>query len=194
MPPNTYYPTLVRLRYSSEFAPHEMQLSARAWSPPSEGNDFGTFTSWDDVEIDAETMIDNLILALVEQFTAQINFNGWEIWTFASPTAPAIFGISKSTSVAGTSVSTNQRKAIQTTYNLMDLSGNRAKITLLDAPVVSFERIVGFSVLTADEQQIINELTATGSAWSSKANNRITTFRSRTTTLNEKLRREYHMG
>lgn len=193
MAENSYFPTRVDINYSSEFAPHVMKLSAKTFSVPSAGNLFGTITSWAGPEADAEDMIDALITTMSAMFTAQVNINGWEIWTYDTPTSPALFRIAKSTSVAGTNISTTQRKAVQTSYNLMDSAGSVAKLTLLDAPVITFDRIVGFSVLTANEQSMINELMDDINGWSSKANNRITTFRSRTTTLNEKLRREYHM-
>jgi hypothetical protein len=170
-----------------------MTLPARAWIDTTPGDPTGSMENWDGDTITVQDMMDAFLTAMAELFLASTLINGYSVWTYADPDADPVFRAAESLSITGTSTSVNQAKAVQTTYSMLDTEGEVVKLTTLDAPVVSFERFVGLSALTADEAAWVNIFASVEWAFSSRNGAKPNIFRQRSSTLNEKLRREYHM-
>jgi hypothetical protein len=191
---NAPYPSFMKLFYHSEFAPHVMTMPHRTWSPPGGGSDFGFFTPWVGANIDAEVEIDGLVNLLKAVYDADVSFDRWEIWTKASPTDIPVLVANKPISVTGTAVATGWNEAVQVTVSIRCSADNSLfRIVLLDVFTDNFfgkeYDISGSAAL----QAVFNYVTNDTNAFQSRAGSQPNILRSATTTLNERLRREYHL-
>lgn len=188
------HPTKVNLFYSSQFGSHISVIPLTQWSEPSEGHDAGTCINWLSEGADVIEMVENHVDDLLPLYKDDVIFDSWTLYTTEDETSPWTFRHAGSlVDKQGTSVSTTLRKAVQTSYTLQATDGKFARVVLLDAPIISFDRIVGYSALTADEQAVIDTLMLDSNAFCSRSGAQISVFRSRTATLNEKLRRSYKL-
>jgi hypothetical protein len=194
MPVHELYPAVVKYNYQSPFGLHVMTLPTREWLDTRPSDAFGSYDDWDSNFVDAESFWDTFASEMTVEFTDDIFITSWEIWTYATPGGPAQFRVSKAITEQGAFVSTNPFKAVQETYNFLDTEGLAVKLTFMDAVARDFDKATQYAVLAGGEQDLVDRFTGTDGVFSSRAGNRPATFRSRTTTINEKLRREYHMG
>jgi hypothetical protein len=191
----TLAPAFIEVDYSSQFAPHVMTIPINEWLPPDPSGAGGYALDWNDNPVNVDDVMDLLLAALAELFYSATNFNGYTVWTKADSDAPNVFGTHVSKSVTGLAgATTGVEKAVQTTYTITDTLGHLFKLVLLDAPPITFNRTVGLSALSADEQAVIALLTDEDNFFRSRQNGRPASFRARTATLNEALRRQYHMA
>lgn len=188
MAPNSTFPGFVEFDYHSEFGAHKMRVCTGQWSP---GAGFGTFLAWDATNVDAETMCDDYIADVKKFFRATTVFDGWTIFTQASPTARALPMTGKRVTVAGTSVLANQyNKATQATWTFFTTLFGIFKIVMLDVETVGFEKITSTSA-SADELAFIGALQDSAKSWSGRDNAKPQSFKQIAFTLNESLRRKY---
>jgi len=194
MAKNSLFPAFIQMFYSSAYAPHVMTLPINTWSPISSGHDAGTALAWDGSQQDVITEMDFLTDKLALLAPASVNINSYTVWTMASEDANPQYQVSVDVSKVGTNASTNQSKAVQTQYNMLDTEGQKVKLVLLDFPYIGWDRTTGFDALTSTERDVLGKLMDELSFFSSRNGKRPAVFRSRTTKLNDKLRRAYRMS
>lgn len=188
-------PGFIVIQYSSTKSIHTMRIGTRAWSPPSGGNDFGSYLDWDETPVAADTMIDALVAALADAYPTTANFINATIYTQASPDVDALPRMTYPLNVPGTIVTPDWWEAVQGTFNFRDTDFTSMKLTLLDCDSENlFGKLVAVSSV-ARWDAIADEIVNTGAAWSSRNGFQPVTVLSFTRTLNEKLRRAYgHTG
>jgi len=198
--PDSLSPPFVRICYNSRHArfsarvvPHVMTLSMNKWTPVTSAHVAGTTVSWNGQHIDTDQMVKNMVIALSKIFQPDVNFTHYEVFTLEAATSQPLPRVLRPCSIVGSNPSTAQSKAVQTTYTLHDTKGKIVKIVLMDAPVISFNRVVLFDPLSDYERVLIGQFQDKNNGWSSQNGARPNLFRSRTTTLNKKLRRAHHM-
>lgn len=189
-------PAFVKLDYVSPYAPHSMLLPTRAWLPTSITGNMGSYVAWNDDPIDAEEMIDALVAKLKVFHKPTTSFSLATIFTKPLETDPALPVAIKALAVVGTSAAVGASKAIQQTWNFRTAGTHPAKLTFLDAPMgdnVEFDRVtlLGFN---ADALSLVNEFCDVANAWSGRDNTRVANAIGITFTVNEALRKQYHMG
>jgi hypothetical protein len=190
---NSLSPAFVVLTYTSEFAPHRMTLPTRDWVVPTVGHDQGSYNAWDSTTIDADTMIQALATKLKAEFPVSVSFTSYEIFTMSTPTAPKLPRAGNTMAQTGTYMTPGFYEAVQKTYSFFDTGFNTSKLTLLDAASGNDFRPISGAFLTAAEVAVRDEFTSVSNAWASRAGFQPVTLRQITKTINEKLRREYHI-
>jgi hypothetical protein len=189
--PNSLSPASVVIDYHSAYAPHKMTIPTLEWFPTSITGDLGSYQAWDASPIDAEVMITALINDLAQNMKSNAAFDNITIYTQATATSPNIPRASKAISIAGTSVLT-QEGAVSATWNFKTAGNGNMKIVLLDSPLPAtwFARVLpaGFN---AGHTAVANEILLNSNAWSGRDDEDISTCRSITYDLNDKLQRMY---
>jgi len=187
---NSLVPAFVKINSVSAFAPHVQILPTNQWN---DGAGDGDFEAHSGSPIAAATMIAALIDAMKEFFPASYQFNSYEIWTQATPDdLPVLRRATNISEVGVLSPVGLQIKATQATWSFKTTEGGVSKVVMLDVGVSSFDRISSADV-SAEETAFIDEWTGVGNAWAGRDNGRPFFFQQISYTLNEKLRREYHL-
>lgn len=190
MAPNSLFPAFVVIDYHSAYAPHKMTIPTKDWNP---GAGFGDFETWAGASIAADTMVEALVDVMKEFFPSTSSFDGWTVYTKTDPDAIAIPRAAKVLGVAGTAATTPPIKATQATWTAKTTAGGIAKFSMMDiAAPATFERVTSGG-LTADAIAFIDEWFASTNGWSGRDNTQPYFFLQLAYTMNEKLRREYHM-
>lgn len=170
-----------------------MNAPLRAYDPPPAGGAYGEVTLWDDSVEDADTNMEAKVTAWADLFTTDANFNALFWYTMAEPTADPVLKAAKNIDIDGTMTITagEEHLTVQVTFNFLDTAGNKIKRQFMEANSRNaYAKITVFGELTADEQALVTEMLATTTPFASYHNLRPYIWRSRTCTLNEKLRRE----
>lgn len=189
MAPNSLFPGYVEFEYHSQFAPHTMRVPTGVWSP---GAGFGTFRAWDGSDVDAETMCDDFITDAAKFFRAAVIFDGWTIWTLASPTARPLPMQGKRVTVPGTSVlAGTYNTATQATWTFYTTLFGIFKVVMLDVETAGFNKITS-TTASADELAFIGAVEDAAKAWSGRDGAKPNSFKQIAFTLNENLRRKYN--
>lgn len=184
------YPSFVEIKYHSAYAPHVMTIPTKQWTP---GAGFGTFATWAGGTIAADTMIEALVTLMLPFFRATVIFDSFTVFTMDTPTSPAVPRASKVLTGVGTSSASAPYKATQATWTVKTNAHSLAKIVMLDvATGGSFEKIT-FATLTGDAAAFINEWFLDTNGWSARIDGKPDFFLQIAYTMNEKLRKEYHM-
>lgn len=190
---NSLYPAFVKIDYHSAQGAHVMIIPTLEWH----ANDIlvaGEFESWNAGLVDADDKINDLVDLFLPFFLATTTFDFYTIYTMASPTAAAQPVAAASLAKVGTSVSTTWAKAVQKTLIMRTTDFGIMKLVFLDCPSGNnFDPVNAYGVDPATTA-IINELKNEDSPWSARDNGRPNTLIKQTTTLNEKLRKEYNMA
>lgn len=188
---NSLSPAFVQIQYHSAYAPHVMTLPTLEWTPDA---DYGLFATWGAGTIAADDMIESLILKMVPFFPSTVVFDSWTIYTMADVEAQAIPRAFKTNNEPGTNATPGQTKAVQATWTFKTSEGGISKVVMLDmGNNNSFERVTQATV-GGDGQAFIDEWTADTNGWSGRDNAQPVFFLQVAYTLNEKLRREYHLN
>lgn len=194
MPLHDLSPAFVVNRYHSPYGVHNQTIPTRAWSPPTGTNLFGLFTNWNDVQIDARDMIEDLVTAMADLQPSTVSWDGFTIYTKADADSDALPVASDVLAIAGTSVLAGWYAANQWTFNALDTAFLPAKLVVIEASSGGdFGRVLP-GVYTAEQQAVIDLWTDADNAWASRAGNRVNTVRNITKDLNDKLRKEYNIG
>lgn len=191
MPAHDLIGSYVRILYHSAFAPHVMTLPAHGWNGSDTSLDPGTFDNWNATTQPGDTMITNFIDKIKVIYNSDVTFDQAEIWTRVSMSVEPRLRFIQSLAVSGTGTLTGWSEAVQKTFFLRDASNNALKLIPLDTPT---DNLFGkYFTLNTDETALVGELTLSTNAWATRAGNKPEFFRSLTITLNERLRREYHL-
>jgi hypothetical protein len=186
-------PAFVKIFYNSVFAPHVQIVGTNTWNP---GTDLGDFEAWSGSPVQADTMIEAFITAEAQFFPNTVTFTGYEIYTLADTLGaiPLLVG-AKNVSITGdvTPGAGIQQEATQATWSFKSTTGKPSKVVMLDVAVTDFSLITSAS-LSIDEQSFIDEYTGVGNAWAARVTSRPFFFKQIAYTLNEKLRRNYHLN
>lgn len=187
------YPGFVKLLYHSPFSPHVMIIPTRQWLPPSAGHPSGFFSDWDSTTQDAAVMIQNLVTLLAANFQSNVVFDRAEIWTKASPTAIPVLVYGFDVTTPGTGTVTGWQEATQLTIFMRDAANGAFKIVLLD--YTSDNQFGKYYDPTSNPaaNAVVAEVSSPTNGWQSRAGGRPQFFRAYTVTLNNRLRREYHL-
>lgn len=184
-------PAFVEISYHSAYAPHVMTIPTLDWTP---GGTYGDFATWSSSSIAADAMIEALVDKLQPFFQATVIFDSFTVFTMEDATAPAIPRASKVLALNGTNIGVGEMKATQGTWSAKTEAGNVAKIVMLDYyHGGDFDR-VDFSNVGVDGTAFLDEWFALTNGWSGRDNSRPYFFQQLSITLNEKLRRQYHMN
>jgi len=190
MTEGSLYPSFVEIDYHSDYAPHKMTIPTKQWNS---GGAFGDFETWSAGAIPADEMVEALVTLMLPFFRSSVSFDGFTVFTMADVDAPAIPRASKVLGLDGTSVGTAPYKATQATWSAKTTAGSLAKIIMLDVALSgSFERLT-YSSLTPAAEAFLAEWFDDGNAWSARIDGKPDYFLQISYTMNEKLRREYHM-
>lgn len=183
-------PAFVQISYHSPYAPHVMTIPTREWEP---GIDGGTFQTWEDSNINAVEMVEALVDKMKVFFVAAVSFDSFTIFTQPTPEDLPVPRFSAVLDVVGTNASSHPYKAIQQTWTAKAEDGSLAKLVFLDMQNAgNFERLT-FADLGAEGTALLNEWFAETNGWSSRLNARPYFYLQTSTTVNEKLRKQYHM-
>lgn len=185
-------PAFVKIEYTSSNAPHVMILPTLEWTSTGFGLP-GEFAEHSGGSTPGDTMVELLVGQMVAMFTSSMEFVNYTIFTQASPSADPVPVFSAPLGVAGSTVSTTWQKAVQITCTSRTTLGGIAKLTFLDAiSYDNWDRIVDLAAFAQ-----LDDVFALWSdelfGWSGRDGGRPATFLQATKTLNEKLRRQYHM-
>lgn len=183
-------PAFVQIQYHSAYAPHVMTLPTTAWTPDA---NYGLFETWGGGTKAADDMIEELILLMCPFFPSTVEFDYWTIYTMASPTSPAIPRVGAASGEPGTAVAPGSTKATQATWSFKTEGGNLSKVVMLDLNTNnSFEKVTP-GELAGASAAFVAKWTADTEGWSGRDNTQPSFFLQIAYTINEKLRREYHM-
>jgi hypothetical protein len=192
--PNSPGPTQILINSHSAYGFHKSALNANEWHSTPDVGGAGAIEAWDATLIDTDDMVVALVTLLAPFFPASYHFDNYIVFTYATPDADPVPVASNPLTVVGTSAAPGWSKATQTTLSFRtDLFGI-AKIVLLDVDSQdSFDKTVVVPPATPLEA-LVTEFTLDTNGWSGRDGGRPDTYISATTTLNEKLRREYRMA
>lgn len=187
-------PGFVKFEYHSAAGIHTAQIPTRAWQPPSGGFPFGSYARWnDDVEVDAETMLDDMVTAFTNFLSDTSVMDRWTIYTQATPESDPQPRASKAVSEPGVDTSSTWEEAVQMTLTYRDTNFTQGKVVILDAVSNGvFPKVI--APVASDKYDVLfDELSDPLQAWSSREGYRPSVFVSATWTLNEKARRTYRL-
>jgi hypothetical protein len=194
MAANSLYPSFVKIDYHSVYSVHSMTIPTLQWDDETSVGGKGQFMSHAGTPTDADAMIKDLIDLIKVFFLATTSFDAYTIYVMDTPTSVPLPVAANSLGVAGTSVETEWAKAVQTTFTIRTALFGVMKLVLLDAPAAAgFDRIASFDA-SPEAEAIVDELSDVTNGWAGRDGGRPNTLVQIAYTLNEKLRREYHMN
>lgn len=183
-------PNFVQIQYHSPYAPHVMTLPTLPWTPDAS---FGLFETHSGGTKAADDMIEELILLMVPFFKSTVVFDYWTIYSMADATAPAIPEVGAASGEPGTSAGTAWDKATQATWSFKTAGGNLSKVVMLDNDTGNSFGKIGPGALTGDAAAFVAKWTSDAEGWAGRDNTQPSFFLQIAYTLNEKLRRQYHL-
>lgn len=190
---NSQFPGFVDIVYHSPYGVHHMEICHHGWDFSGGSPVSGNFNTWNDTQIEADLMINNLVDEMLPFWTGVVVLDQYTIYTLADPDAPPVPVYAAALGNAGTSIETEWLKAVQTTFSFRTTNFGVAKLVLLDTPSASgFDKILSFAA-SAEALAIFAELSSLDNGWQARDQGRINVLSQITFTLNEKLRREYNM-
>lgn len=194
MAPNSLYPAYVHVDYHSAWGPHSMDLPTHAWIPTSVSGTLGSYLDHDGDPVDAEVMINALIDTLLPFHNTTTHFDLVTIYTIADELSPlAIPKASAALTQVGTVTPTKQAKAVINVVTFRTEEAHVLKLYLCDSQTIGdFERGPrgGWN---ANLIAIETELKDSANAWVGRDGAQVVSGIAHTSTLNEKLRKQYRM-
>lgn len=187
---NSLSPGFYKVDYHSTYSPHEMILPTREIDVPSL-----EFLAWDDITVPA---VDTMVVELVDTFLpflpATVVFDRWSYFYQPTPADfPLIIAANTFSSKVGTDATPGWSKATQLTISALGTGGSKARIVLLDSSTDSnFDPVLTIEP-DDDIDTLMNTWGAITNAWATRGGERPDFFLGAFKTLNEKLRRAYHM-
>jgi len=192
---NSLYPAFFRIFYRTAYAPHTMTIPVKAWNPVSGGHPSGTFTNHLDAEVDAEDMIDGLVLILKEIWLPSTNIANAIIYTMESATSPAVPRVTYTIDVDGVNTNTGWAEAVQLTFTLRTADFNKAKYVLLDVPSDNdFTKQTSQAALSGAFSDMIDYVEDSANAFVGRDGFQPTAFVSMIFDLNDGLRKRYRLA
>lgn len=194
MTPGSLAPCSLVLKYRTAQAPHDMTIPLNAWQFPSSGHVAGTNLAWDDTQRDTDDLVTDLVVLLKPFWPTTTAFTNYIINTYETPTSPARPQVALSlTGGAGTGGATIP--AAQATFNFKTTDFNAFKLVMLDARVsATFQPLENFVVGTNDDEIALRDyIVADTNAFRGRKETQPVQLIRVTYTLNEKLRKSYHL-
>lgn len=183
-----FVPAGVQVFYHSPFAPHIQTLPTL---PYDAGGD--TFDTWAGGTVASGTMITDLVTTFLPLYEADVVFDSYRIYTQADEDSlPVLRKIANFAAVVGTNAGGTWRKAAQATLSALGEDGSKGRLVFLDFNSADDWDAI-FTLTGAILPPIMAEWGNTARGWSTRGDSRPATFLEFSKTLNEKLRREYHM-
>ena len=188
---NSLFPGYVVVDYHSEFAAHTMTIPTREPSYSVLGN-VPTYENWAAGTVDGDDMVEDLIDALAAGASDNITYDGYTIWHVPSLGADPIFVNAKAYSQVGTDTAIGWAEAVQRTFTYRTSIGGIAKLVQLD--VATGNNFGRYPTVIAPYTGINTSFQSTSWAWAGRDGAKPQAFKNVTVTLNEQLRRSYHLG
>lgn len=187
---NSLHPGFIVIEYHGPYGPHKMTLPTR--EPIYSGiGDLPEYQAWDDSTIQADDMVNGLVDMFADFLDNTITFDAFTVWHVPSVGADPIWVYSAPINTTGTATQTGTQKATQRTYTIRTTEGGVAKIVLLDTKTAnSFEKSI---TVSTEESAFLAQFMGTNRAWSGRDGGQPIVFHALTITLNESLRKAYHM-
>lgn len=188
------FPGFIRIQYETAKSIHSQDLCTRAPEVDIDGSIF--YLAWDGISsLSLDGMVQDLVDAMIPSFPTTTTFldaTAYRVLEEGSDAAVPV-GFYVITAGAGTSVA-GGIDAAQATWSFMDTEGKQSRIVGLDiAPTPDWHPRRPGGFVTADTT-LETEYTRVNAAWSSRAGNRPASLRQVAFTLNDALRRAYHLN
>ncbi len=184
--PNSVGPSFFKCNYHSNAGPHSMEVPTLQWNI---GN---TFDTWNSGTVDDEDMITDYITALLPFFGADTEFDNALIYTVPAPDAdPQPVQSYGFTGLVGSAASPGWTVAVQGTFTVRTHTFGLFKTVMLD--MASGNSFAPSTALGGDALTFFNVISDKDRGFSGRDNGRPNVFIKFTKTLNEKLRRAYHL-
>jgi hypothetical protein len=169
-----------------------MTIPTLEWFPTSITGTLGSYQAWNGSPIDAEVMITAFLDTVKKFLKANGAIDNVTVFTQATSTSPNIPRASKALAVTGTSADSTAEAAVSRTFNFKTAINGNMKIVILDSPLPStwLNKVLPAS-FTSNEQDLVDEILANSNAWSGRDDSDISTCRSITWDVNDKLQRKY---
>jgi len=186
-------PAFVVVNYHSPYGVHKQTIPTKAHVPTGGTHVQGGYANWNGGDVDADDMIKALVNAEADMMPNSVIFDQYTIYTKADASSPALPVQGNSLAITGSSALSGWYAAVQHSFNFLDNSFLAVKLVLLDIQSGGdFGKVLPAAFTT--EQIALGALFVDPeNAWSSRGGNRPNLFRNVTKTLNEKLRKEYHI-
>lgn len=183
------------VNYHSVWGAHKMTIPTLEWTPPTPGNDFGSYIGHDEVTAnEAEGMWTDLLTDISVFMLASSGFDQVTLYTKADEAAPSVPVAVIPLAIDGTATSTTQSKATLSTWVFRTTLIHQLKIVLLDAPVGSNFDKTNFADWGAEDLAILGALSDLTKAWAGRDGAPAQSGIAKTYTLSEALRRRYGMA
>jgi len=171
-----------------------MTIPTLTWFPTDITGNLGSYTNWNGIQIDAETMVRDLIAALKVFMLPSFSFDQVTTYTQVDATSPAIPQKTVSLGIVGTSGSAGFSAAISTTFNFTTTMNGKARLVLLDSPLGSggFAPIFP-AAFDANIDAVALAFLLPTNAWSGRDNFKPQTLRKVSFDLNDKLQKSYRL-
>jgi len=186
-------PWFVRIRYHSEFSPHQHQLSINTWNDVPSTGDAGKVDDWVGGSIDLVDMVTALVDKLLPFYKNTVTYDSWTLYNVPTVgAAPQPIQGDTLTAKVGTNATPGWYKAIGTTLSMRTTLFHDAKLVMLDSG--SGDVYGKISTPAAGKQQdLFDELSADTNGWAGRDNAQMTQFVSYVIDLNDKLQKTYRM-
>lgn len=186
-------PGFIRVDYLSPYAPHVMILPVNTIDVDAGAPEDSTILAWDSGQRDWVDMATDLLTEIADAYATTVNFNRITLFNKPDPDLDAVFLASEAIDIDGTVETPGWYQGTQLTLNAKDGENKIAKLVLLD--FASGGLFTKTQTLTGSGLEAIwGEWASNLNGWSSRNGLRPSTFISATRTLNEKLRRNYHLA
>jgi hypothetical protein len=134
---NSLYPAFFRLFYTVSNLAHVMTVPTSTWNLPSGGHPQGTFTNWNDAEIDADDMIQAYAALLQPFWLDNTNLDQYIIYRQAGPSDPPQPVAGNLIDLPGTNAGSGWFQAVQQTNIWRDFQFKILKIVMLEVPTAN---------------------------------------------------------
>lgn len=184
--PESVNPSFFKLNYHSNAGPHTMEVPTLQW------NVGGTFDTWNAGTVNDDDMIEEYVNALLPFFGADTEFDNWTIFNVPTVDAdPQPVESAGLTGFVGSSATPGWTTAVQLTFSVRTTNFGLFKTVMLDcASGNSFAPSTALGGAAATFFGVISDI---DNGFSGRDNGRPNVFIKQTKTLNEKLRRSYHL-
>ncbi len=194
MATNSLYPSFVQIHYRSAYGKHVQTIQTRQWSAGVGSHGFGGYTTWGGSSMDADSMVNGFINAIVPFASDAISWDECIVYNYpaplpALPNPVAVFPLTQ----VGVLTDVPAAEALQMTLNFFDASFNQCKIVLLDLDVTGSFKPEAYAGLTTLKKNFVDYYLSDVHAFASRADVRPTVFRQCVWKYNDKLRKEYHL-
>jgi len=189
MAPASPGPDYVTISYHSAFGPHIHLFPTK----PFDSGD-NTFTPWVGAPIDADDMIGGLVDLLLPFHATTTEYDGWRAFHVDPGTGIPILQTARVLAgKVGTDATPGWFKAVQTTISFLGSGGSKGRVVLLDSVSNnSFDPILSLTG-GGPSDDLMDYLSDSANGFMTRAGEQPQTFIGQFYTLNEKLRRAYHM-